>query len=496
MQSRTWGGAKFVVLKSGERTSTAVSALFAVAVALGTVAATVVIATSLAIAASPASAATKSSKSLLPKLPSWVKGRIAYGLWLPTQIPTDQTTGLTGDYKVLQSDLSSWLELDPEFGTGFSAHGKGTLDAIFQTTVMTTSETVKTGVRATFREGYGQYSKGSWDVRAGRQIIPWGKSDGINPTDFLGAKTAYLLWTDEESKRFGSDSVSANFVPAGGSSPWGFTVVGTAIYPRSSALITKEITGNSVQIYEGDRNPDAVSSQRGELAAKVSYFGNGFDFDFIAFTGRRHLPQYAFKSVTLSPPVQVGVESRYEQIQALGANASYNWNDWQLREEIALTHQISEELYNPLILPVYLDSVLGVERLFSNKIRAQGQWIYRYFTHFVTPTSGAATDPIQGQFLDQLRHTNALIQGMLYKDRHAFSLRVSYEREGSDVVPEVFLLSYLNPGEGILQPKVTMSIKTSWKLALGAIFFYGPGDQAIGALNSYSSVYGELRYLF
>ena len=435
-----------------------------------------------------------SSKSSF-NIPGWVKGRVAYGLWLPTQIPTNQTTGLAGDYRVRQSDLSTWLELDPDFGAGFSAHGKGTFDAIFQTTVVTTSETVKTGVQATFREGYAQYSRGSWDLRAGRQIIPWGKSDGINPTDFLGAKSAYLLWSDEESKRFGSDSVYANFVPAGGSSPWGFTLVGTVIYPRSSALVTQEITGNGVTLQESDRSPDAVAAQRGELAAKVSYFGDGFDFDFIAFTGRRHIPQFALGTISLSVPVSAVLSSRYEQIQALGANGSYNWRDWQFREEIALTQQSSEETYNPLLKPIYVDSVFGVERLFKNKIRAQGQWIYRYFTRFTTPSS-TGIGPVPALIIDHLRRTNALIQGMLYQSRNAFSLRVSYEREGADVVPEVFLLSYLNPGEGILQPKLTYSIKNNWKFTAGAIFFYGPLDQAIGALNEYSSVYGELRYLF
>ena len=152
-------------------------------------------------ASTPRRPATTKSKSkpkaekvsLLKRLGfgSLIHGRVVYGLWLPTQTPEGQI-----DYNIRQSQLSAWLETEPKFTDSLSLHARGTVDGILQSTVITTTETVGRGLRATFREGYLQYSSSGWDLRAGRQLVLWGKSDGINPTDFLSAKRQYLLYSE------------------------------------------------------------------------------------------------------------------------------------------------------------------------------------------------------------------------------------------------------------------------------------------------------------
>lgn len=434
---------------------------------------------------------------LSPHAHAWLRGKVVYGLWLPTAAPENPQES----YRVRQSNLSAWLEADPELTSGLSLHAKGTVDGIFQSTVLTTREAVQRGVRATFREAYAQFNKSGWDLRAGRQVIPWGKSDGINPTDFLPAKDQYLFWSDEEMKRFGSDSVQTTWVPKGGSSAWGFTVVGTFRYPRSTGLLTDAllrggapdpISGQpaTVSIDEASRDPDPVSGSTAEFAAKTSYFGKGFDFDVIGFVGRRHLPQYAILSSVLTPQIAVRLESRYERIQAMGANASFNWRDTMFRFEGAVTQQLSTGVYQPLVGPVQIDTVFGAERLLRQKYRVQVQWLYRHFTNFEAPA--ATADPI----LTSVRRTNALIQGMLYKTRNGGTFRIAYEGDGARVQPEIFALLYFGPGESLIQPRITVSTSDSFKMIFGLSLFNGPSDQAFGALKPYSSYFAEMKYFF
>ena len=43
------------------------------------------------------------------------------------------------------------------------------------------------------REGYVEVSRPRWELRVGRQLIPWGRADEINPTDVISPKNFVLL---------------------------------------------------------------------------------------------------------------------------------------------------------------------------------------------------------------------------------------------------------------------------------------------------------------
>ena len=52
---------------------------------------------------------------------------------------------------------------------------------------------------------------GRLDVRAGRQIIAWGRADGVNPTDNLSGQDLTLLVPDDADRRLGTTAVRASY---------------------------------------------------------------------------------------------------------------------------------------------------------------------------------------------------------------------------------------------------------------------------------------------
>ena len=53
------------------------------------------------------------------------------------------------------------------------------------------------------REGYAQMSLGRLDLRAGRQVIVWGRADKVNPTDAWSTRDFSLLAPNDDDQRLG-----------------------------------------------------------------------------------------------------------------------------------------------------------------------------------------------------------------------------------------------------------------------------------------------------
>lgn len=71
------------------------------------------------------------------------------------------------------------------------------------------------------RELYASYN---WDqtfyLDVGRQIVVWGRADGINPTDNLSPRDYTRLVPDETDQRLGNDAIKLTYIPESGTNKW------------------------------------------------------------------------------------------------------------------------------------------------------------------------------------------------------------------------------------------------------------------------------------
>jgi len=126
-----------------------------------------------------------------------------------------------------QVSASLWLHARPELSEISYARFELALDA-FDATIGGDRR-----LRASLREAYVALRTAGWLLRVGQQIIPWGSSDVINPTDFLTARDQTYFAADPEQARVGAVSV----LVAKAWSAVEITAVATPRSPVSTLLI-------------------------------------------------------------------------------------------------------------------------------------------------------------------------------------------------------------------------------------------------------------------
>jgi hypothetical protein len=423
--------------------------------------------------------------------PEWsFSGRAFADLYLPTREKRGKS--------LLQQNTSLWLQGDAKLSEPLSAR------AIYQGDFFEGKESRLTGdrpgthLRNKLREGYIEYFRNGVQVRAGKQIIPWGKSDGINPTDYLSAKESNFLNHDSEVTRVGGVSLLLGLTPNKGSSPWSHTLVVQPIFPESDYLVPPTALPSGVTLEE-KRTPER-NLKNTEFALKSAYAGEGWDASLSYFHGFDHRPEFAEVSHTLISPTAAAVRLTrlFHRVNAAGGDASYSRGDWIYRLESAYTWTENNEGTNPLITPSHWDAVLGAERPIGERFRVQGQFISRLFPKFTEPRQAGGADAISTQINRQVAAANALLQQYQDKWDTASTLRGSYSSETGVFTAEMLWYQGLDYGDYYLQPLVSYGLmeSMSMRLYLGADHYGGPSDRSVGSLQSYNAIFTEVKFTF
>lgn len=393
-----------------------------------------------------------------------------------------------------QANTSLWLQGDGHFTPALSAR------AIYQGDLFAharlTGEREGAHLRNRLREGYAEFFRDGWQVRAGKQIIAWGKSDGVNPTDYLSAHESNVLNHDSEVTRLGGTGLLVSFTPAEGASPWNVTAVAQPWFPESEFLVPPAAVPAGVTLKDTETpNRNAMNT---ELAGKVAYTGQGWDASLSYFHGFDHHPLFAETSHTLVSPTAARVEARrvFQRMSAVGGDASYSSGAWVYRFESAYLFTDNNDGKTALRTPSHWDSVLGAERPIGDHFRVQGQFISRIFPRWTDPALAAGADAVSLAINRKIAAANALLQQYQHKANQATTLRGSYALEDSGFGAELLWYQGWNDGDHYLRPMVSYAVKEFLKVYLGYDHYGGPADKSIGSLQSYNALFTELRAAF
>jgi hypothetical protein len=421
-----------------------------------------------------------------PSLP-W-SGRVFTDIYVPANDVN------TTPYR--QDSASLWLQGDPRFNDSTSAHFILTGDAI-QNNAASVVGSTNAAFHAGLREAYVAYARGGWEFRAGQQILPWGKSDAINPTDFLTAKNFTIFNPDEEVRRLGAVSLLANWTPNQGDSPLTLTAVVTPIFAQSQILVPPSVVPAGISINGGVAAPPQTLPNT-ETAFKISYASDRWDLSLSAFRGFNHLPEFAILGTTTSggQPTGFTIGQTFHMIRAAGGDASLTLGKWILRAESAYTWTENDSGVNPQIEPSHWDSVVGVERPIGDDFRAQLQFVYRVFPLWSSPSQLVGPDPLTTQVEQGVANANAILLGYTDINRPGATFRFAYANESSGVEAELFVYGNFVGGDYLVRPKFSYHWSDALVSTLGAEWYGGPPDQPLGAMNIYNSVFLEGKYTF
>jgi len=398
--------------------------------------------------------------------PFW-SGRVYFDAYAPLRDPNHS------DFRELVSSI--WLTGAPKLAESSSA--SFTLQA----------EARESGVTLGIREATVSWAKGNLDLRVGRQIVSWGKSDAVNPTDFLSAKNYTVFNPDEEVRRTGTELIQFSWVPArssGGSSPWVLTAVYAPKPARSRLLIADSTVPTGVTLVNGSSVP-ATGLDEGELGVKASYSQSSWDLEVLAFRGWNHLPDLQLVGTSLT--------QTHHHESGLGINASASSGRFVFRAESAWIWTENPDGLNPLVEPTHWDSVLGVERSMGEDFRIQLQMISRVHPDFLKPED-VFTSPVDPRLA--LAKANALVQGYQFKTRIGATFRAAYTSASTGFEAELFALGNFMGGDSLLRPRLSYPLTDSLRLTGGMEWYSGPRDRSLGALQDFNSVFAEAKASF
>jgi hypothetical protein len=327
------------------------------------------------------------------------------------------------------------------------------------------------------REAYVEYEKDLVRVRAGQQIIAWGRADRINPTDNLSPSDFTLLSQEDDEQRQGIAALSlqtkfdgywsANVIYVPRFTPH---IVPVGLLPRSTAFENRP--NQPEYAFKLDRTS-------GNLDFSVSYY-DGFD----RYARYRIDPQDT--TFPLPPPVIVPrFRAGFDKQQTFGADIAFSLGAFGVRSEGATSRYSSANSPTRRV-----DRwVLGVDRDFleTANINLQFFAIHRvddgraFLNANSAPALAAALDRLNTEFRSSERGMSLRVSNKFFNEQLRAELGAIYD---------VTFRGY------VLRPRAIYSLSDKFKISAGADYFSGRQQSYFGALKRNDVVYAEFVWVF
>jgi hypothetical protein len=236
--------------------------------------------------------------------------------------------------------------------------------------------------RVYLKETYIDVFSRNVDLRIGKQVIPWGKADGFNPTDNLNP-VDYSDILDTEDETVGIFSASAKLYLGDWQLQGVFSPAFQAcILPDAGSRWQPEypsfITYNGVDLPARFRwREAAVPANRfrnSQFAFKISKTAGSVDFSVSYYNGLNGIPDVGneIESV-VNDTVNISVTQNYYRRQVAGADFSCISGKYVFKGEGAL--------FIPAWGKPYFQYILGFDRIFSNVTGDKNLFVIMQWIH-------------------------------------------------------------------------------------------------------------------
>jgi len=340
---------------------------------------------------------------------------------------------------------SAWLKLEKKLDNGIGLFAEG----------YSAREDLRSdgNTRSSMREMYIETRQGDFDFRIGRQIIAWGRTDRLNPTDNLTPRDARLMAADIDEDRFGSLAAKAS---------WNLTANDSLTLVLLPEFQANKSYSKYTEVIPTANNQWAIKyDQSGKpIDWSVSYY-DGYDIssDFSSTGVYQH---YRIKVFGMDIATTVGsnrfaLESAYTQTQDMNGT--------------------DENIKNP-----FLYTVFGVEHDFGNNTSGIIQIFNRHVYNYTTASDTGRLHDIFSSQLD--------------RNQDGISIRIAKKWLNETLETELAGSTLLERNGYSLRPRVTYLWSDSIKLLAGYEYYEGNSNTYYGYLKKNNTLFMELRYFY
>lgn len=362
---------------------------------------------------------------------------------------------------------SAWLKLDKKLdsGIGLFAEGYVANEDVF-------------GDRLDehrLREGYVEGRKGNFDYRVGKQIVAWGRTDRLNPTDNLTPRDATLLAGDIDEDRFGS-------LAAKGS--WNFdahtSVTGVWIPQFRPNVVPLPLRPG---IVFQENIPDSAR----QWALKFDQSGKTIDWSVSWFDGFDLSADISPGPMTAAGQV---VKLDHHRIRVLGADAATTRGSFRFAAEAAYVRTEDPDGIDPGIKNPFAYGVLGVERDYPDNFTVIVQAFVREVMHYSNP------EAIANPAVRAIAVQQAVVNYQYDRRQQGVSARIDKKWFNETLEAELAATALLNRDGYVVRPRMIYMWSDSIKLIAGYEYFRGSDKTTYGLLEKNRTLYSEVRWYF
>jgi hypothetical protein len=333
--------------------------------------------------------------------------------------------------------------------------------------------------------------RGEWlEVTAGQQIIVWGVTDGINPTNRVWPQNFTIVSSDRDDRRLGVPAVKGDVYLG----DYTITGIWQALFVDSKFRLSDlpdeaEITIEDVQL------PEETFSNS-IAALKVAAIFGQTDVSVSYYYGWDPIPDIILKEAVISDErTEVTVTPVFNRIENFGADFAFVIGPVILRGEGAYTRVKDRGERSAGRQKSEIQWVVGPEfELFENfTVNAQfGMTHVLDWEPVPDDESEIEDDPQAG--VDAF---NARLNRQLNERNPFATLRLDYLMLQDTLFFQFRGLYWIDDEEIRLRPRIVYDINDYLNLTLAADLAFGPeGSRFDRSGKSYNEVFAELKYSF
>ncbi|MBI3773021.1 MAG: hypothetical protein HY272_10020 [Gammaproteobacteria bacterium] len=386
-------------------------------------------------------------------------------------VDIDSSLSLRGDAWNGDRDLN---DEGPLSGTSAWGKAKVNSDALGQLVVNGWVRTQSSDVsrHGLVRELYWRNHFGPLDVKLGRQMIAWGRADGLNPTDYLSPRDFTLLVTEDADMRYGNES--ANVALETRTGLWSVFWFPQA---ASNTIPLATLPGVAYRIESPPESSQWALKWEGSsenIDGSLSYF-NGFD------------PTPDLLPGGLSAQ-GLDVVVRNQRAKVIGGDVSWVHEGVIWRAESAWLQTDSEGRLDFSHKKPQLWLVGGPEWSFGEGGTFGIQATVRHVYDFSDPES-LASGVTQDVALRQ-----AALSGQTAQNQEGFTWRIAKRWLNDSLTLETTGVAVWPDRNGTARVKLDYAINDDLRILLGTDHYFGPEYTYFGQLQRNRLIYLQLRY--
>ncbi len=332
------------------------------------------------------------------------------------------------------------------------------------------------------REAYVDLYLGKIEFRVGKQISPWGRADGLNPTDNLTPSDYFVRSPDHDDMRLGNYRIRGQYNPV----EWIKLEADLAPWYTPSVYRFDLVEMPSFVTIQAPLHP-GFQWDKTSFAAKLDLIFPAIEGSISWFKGYDPLP--ALKPGTLPSPPFTDFSLELLQIpfrqQTFGADFATVILNTGFRGEFAYEITEQGDLVDPFLPKPEFQWVLSLDRE-TGPVRIIAGYMGKYVDGFEPADPPQAFDPamisnpevwpLLGTMLaGQIGYYNRILYDQTHEWSHSILLRPSVTLFHETLDLEFAALYNFTTEEYMLQPKATYHVTDGLQAIAGYEYYHG-GD--------------------